>query len=41
MKQQAGAWDIASGTCLLLLIMKRMLLCKWHTIFFLRQGPLL
>ena len=41
MKQQAGAWDIASGTCLLLLIMKWILLCKWHTIFFLRQGPLL
>lgn len=38
MKQQAGAWNIAPGTCLLLLIMKRTLLCKWHTIFFLRRG---
>ena len=38
MKQQGGAWDISPGTCLLLLIMKRTLLCKWHTIFFLRRG---
>lgn len=38
MIQQAGVWDISPGTCLLLLIMKRTLLCKWHTIFFLRRG---
>lgn len=38
MTQQAGARDISPGTCLLLLIMKRTLLCKWHTIFFLRRG---